>query len=159
MKNEKLKENIYNEEQNISVTKAQFESSKMTLGSLSKQDFPEVVKTTGMIDIPPQSKEVISSFYGGFIKKSSLLIGDKVKKGQALVTIENPKFVDMQQDYLEIKEQLSYLKTEYTRQKTLFDEQITSERNYLKAKSDYKRKMVSPKWTWQKIENAKHQSK
>lgn len=123
----------------IKLTKAQFESEKMQLGSLTKQNFPQVINTTGIIDIPPHSKETITSFYGGSVKKSNLLIGDKIRKGQAVVVIENPKFVDMQQEYLEIKEQLTYLQSEYQRQKTLFNENITSEKKYLKAASNYKR--------------------
>lgn len=123
----------------IKLTKAQFESEKMHLGSLTKQNFPQVINTTGIIDIPPHSKETITSFYGGSVKKSNLLIGDKIRKGQAVVVIENPRFVDMQQEYLEIKEQLTYLQSEYQRQKTLFDENITSKKKYLKATSDYKR--------------------
>ncbi len=126
-------------EEEITITQKQFDASKMALGQLSKQKFAEVVKTTGMIDVPPQSKEIITSFYGGFVKKSNLLVGDKVRKGQAVVTIENPEFLTLQQEYLEAKEQLSYLKNEYERQKTLFDEQITSQKKYLKAQSDYKR--------------------
>lgn len=122
----------------IRLTKAQFESEKMQLGSLTKQKFPQVINTTGVIDIPPNSKETITSFYGGSVKKSNLLIGDKIRKGQAVVVIENPKFVDMQQEYIEIKEQLTYLQSEYQRQKTLFDENITSKKKYLKAASDYK---------------------
>jgi len=136
------KNDEHTEDEAIHLSKAQFESNKMELGAISKQNFPEIVKTTGMIDVPPQSKQIITSFYGGFVKKSSLLIGDKVRKGQSVVSIENPEFVDMQQDYLDIKEQLVYLKSEYDRQKTLFDEKITSEKKYLKAESEYKRKKV-----------------
>jgi cobalt-zinc-cadmium efflux system membrane fusion protein len=121
----------------IVITDAQFKNSNMALGTATQQDFPTIVKTTGMIDVPPQSKQLISSFYGGNIKKSNLLIGDKVRKGQALVTIENPEFVTMQQDFLELHEQLAYLKNEYERQKTLFDEKISSQKKYLQAKSQY----------------------
>jgi len=127
----------------ITVTKSQFESSEMKLGTLTEKDFPSIIKITGMIDVPPQSKEIISSFSGGYIKNSALLIGDHVKKGQAVVTIENPKFVEMQQEYLEIFEQLTYLKSEYERQKILFDEKITSQKNYLKAESEYKRSIAT----------------
>jgi len=126
-------------ETKIEVTKAQFESANMILGSLSEQLFPNVIKVTGMVDAPPQSKAVITSYYAGNVKKSNLLIGDEVKKGQALITIANPDFIDMQQEFLEISEQLNYLKTEYERQKTLFDEKITSQKSYLKSKSDYNR--------------------
>lgn len=130
------------QETEIKITKTQFETNNMALGTITTQAFPELIKTTGMIDVPPQNKEVITSFIGGYIKNSNLLIGDKVKKGQALVTIENPEFVEIQQKYLEAAEQLTYLKNEYERQKTLFEEQITSQKNYLKAQSNYKTKLA-----------------
>ncbi len=135
-------ETVNNEDETITISQAQFESSKMLLGALTEENFPIIVKTTGMIDAPPQSREIISSFYDGFVKKSNLLIGDTVRKGQALVTIENPEFLDMQQEYLEITEEIGYLKSEYERQQTLYNEQITSQKSYQKAKSEYKRKLA-----------------
>jgi cobalt-zinc-cadmium efflux system membrane fusion protein len=44
----------------------------------------------------------------------------------------------MQQQYMEVAEKLNYLKSEYIRQQTLFNEKITSEKNFLKAESAYK---------------------
>ncbi|MFD0834504.1 efflux RND transporter periplasmic adaptor subunit [Mariniflexile aquimaris] len=122
----------------IVVTPAQFKGEGMQLGTLQKQDFNGTVKTNGMIDVPPSNKANVSTFMGGYITKTPLLIGDKVKKGQLLVTLENPEFVELQQQYLEIAEQLNYLKSEFERQKTLHDENITSQKNFLKAESTYK---------------------
>ena len=122
----------------ITITKAQFEGEKMAFGTLKEYDFNETVKVNGMIDVPPHNKSSVSTFSGGYITKTPLLIGDSVKKGQLLVTLENPEFVEIQQNYLEVSEQLNYLKSEYNRQKTLFEEKITSEKNYLKAESAYK---------------------
>ncbi|MCB0472292.1 MAG: efflux RND transporter periplasmic adaptor subunit, partial [Flavobacteriaceae bacterium] len=50
----------------------------------------------------------------------------------------NTEYVEIQQQYNEVAQQLRYLKSEYDRQKTLFDEKITSQKNFLKAESDYK---------------------
>jgi cobalt-zinc-cadmium efflux system membrane fusion protein len=122
----------------IIITKAQFEGEKMAFGTLAEYDFNETVKVNGMIDVPPHNKSNIATFTGGYITKTPLLIGDSVKKGQLLVTLENTEFVEIQQNYLEVAEQLNYLKSEFIRQKTLFDEKITSEKNYLKAESAYK---------------------
>ncbi|WP_282030395.1 efflux RND transporter periplasmic adaptor subunit [Winogradskyella eximia] len=122
----------------ITITKAQFDSEKMLFGNLSEFDFNESIEVNGMIDVPPQNKSSISTFIGGYITKTPLLIGNEVKKGQLLVTLQNPEYVEIQQNYLEVAEQLNYLKSEFNRQKTLFDEQITSEKNYLKAESTYK---------------------
>ena len=74
---------------------------------------------------------------GGFVKTTSLLIGDQVKKGQLVVTLENQEFVQMQQDYLEIFNQLDFLKAEFERNQTLFEEKIASQKNFLQAKSNY----------------------
>ncbi|TYA60061.1 efflux RND transporter periplasmic adaptor subunit [Formosa maritima] len=122
----------------ITVNKQQFEGEKMTFGSLSEEEFNEIVKANGMIDVPPHNKSSVTSFIGGYITKTPLLVGDKVEKGQILVTLENPEYVEIQQNYLEVAEQLNYLKSEFTRQKTLFDENITSQKNFLKAESTYK---------------------
>jgi len=122
----------------ITITKAQFEGEKMAFGTLAEYDFNETVKVNGMIDVPPKNKSSVSTFTGGYITKTPFLVGDSVKKGQLLVTLENPEFVELQQNYLEVSEQLNYLKSEFNRQKTLFDEKITSEKNYLKAESAYK---------------------
>lgn len=134
------------------VSKAQFDANKMKLENITEETFSTTIKVTGMIDAPPQSVEVISSFSGGYIKNSSLLIGDKVKKGQALVTIENPDFIEMQQEYLEAVEQMTYLKSEYERQKLLFEEKITSQKNYLKAESDYKKNLAIANGTRKKLQ-------
>ncbi|WP_396602849.1 efflux RND transporter periplasmic adaptor subunit [Algibacter sp. R77976] len=127
----------------IVITQSQFSSGQMQLGKLEEQLFFQSIKTTGIIDVPPQNKAVISTFMGGYITKTPLLVGDKVKKGQVLLSLENPEFVEMQQQYLEIAEQLNYLKSEYNRQKTLFDENITSQKNYLKAESAYKSSLAN----------------
>jgi hypothetical protein len=37
-----------------------------------------------------------------------------------------------------VAEQISFLKSEYERQKTLYEEKITSQKNYLKAESDFR---------------------
>jgi len=122
----------------IFVSNTQFEHSNMTLGSITEHPFPLTVKTNGMIDVPPENRAVVNAIMGGNIKTTPLLIGDKVRKGQALVTIENPEFVRMQQEYMEINVQLSYLKSELERQQTMVAEKITSQKSFLKAESTYK---------------------
>ena len=127
----------------ISVTKAQFKSEQMVLDTLKTLDFSTGIAVTGMIDVPPKNKSSITTFIGGYITNTPLLVGDEVKKGQLLVSLKNPEYVEIQQNYLEVAEQLNYLKAEFNRQKTLFDEEITSEKNYLKAQSTYKSSLAT----------------
>jgi len=121
----------------IRVTQNQFDTNDLMLGTMEKRTFPKMVETSGMIDVPPENRASITAFMGGFVKNTSLLIGDQVKKGQLLVTLENQEFVQMQQDYLEVFNQLDFLKAEFERNQTLFEEKIASQKNFLQAKSNY----------------------
>jgi len=125
-------------DERVQVTQAQFEKTNMLLGKLEEKPFHTVVKANGMIDVPPENRAVVSAIKGGYIRTTPLLVGDKVRKGQALVTIENPEFVTMQQQYMEIKGQIDFLKADFERQETMVAENITSQKNYLKAESAYK---------------------
>lgn len=121
----------------IHLTKVQFEASEMELGNISKMAFPQTILTNGYIDVPPKSRAAISVYYGGYVKDLDLLVGQWVKKGEVLFGLENPDFVQMEQDYVEAKASLAFLKSDYERQKTLAAEQIASQKNYLKAETDY----------------------
>lgn len=138
-KKEVAEESTVPDEGIITITKEQFSASSMEMSSLIEQDFDVTVKATGQIDVPPQNRAKVNTFLGGYVKSTKLMVGDKVSKGQALLTLENSEYIDIQKDYLEVAEQITYLKSEYDRQKTLFDEKITSQKNYLKAESDYRR--------------------
>jgi cobalt-zinc-cadmium efflux system membrane fusion protein len=151
-KNTNIKTETTVDKSKIIITKAQFESEKMEIGQLSEQAFNTVIKTNGMIDVPPENKASVSTFVGGYVTKIPLLIGDKVVKGQLIASLKNIEFVEMQQQYLEIAEQLAYLKNEYIRQKTLFDEQVTSQKNYLKAESVYKSNLATYNGLRQKLQ-------
>ena len=119
------------------ITKEQFNTNGFLLGKLEKRMFPSIVETSGVIDLPPQNKAVVTSIMGGFVKKAPLIVGDEVKKGQMLVLLESQEFVKLQQEYLEVFNHLDFLKAEYERNKTLFEEKITSQKKYLEAKSNY----------------------
>lgn len=126
----------------IHVSEAQFKSAMMEMGTTTEKAFAQSIRVNGSIDVPPQNQAVISAFSGGYIKNTPLLVGDMVKKGDRLVTLENPEFIDMQQNYSETAEQLSYLKSEYDRQSILLEENITSQKSFLKAESEYKTAMA-----------------
>lgn len=122
----------------IIITQAQFDKAEMKWDSLSDHSFSDFILTNGKVNIPAEGRFDVSSYFGGNIVQFDLLVGQKIQKGQVLFVIENPEFVQMQQDYLDAVSQLSYLKSDYERQKTLNAENISSQKNFAKAESDYK---------------------
>jgi membrane fusion protein, heavy metal efflux system len=122
----------------ITLTQEQFTTSNMQLGSFEQRSFASKVKANGYIDVPPEYKASVSVKLGGFVKALSILPGGKIMQGALLFTLENPDYIQLQQDYLEAKAQLAYLQSDFERQKSLADENITSQKNFLKAESDFK---------------------
>lgn len=121
----------------VILTQQQFEASAMELGKLQQNSFGSSIKINGVVDVPPQGRAEISSYYGGYVRNLNLLEGQRVKRGELLFALENPEYVQMQQDFLEAKSQLAYLKSDFERQQTLNEENIASRKNFLRAESEY----------------------
>ena len=122
----------------VNMSLPQFESSNAELIAIENQLFTVVINTNGLIDVPPANKAKVSALASGYIYKSPLLVGDKVKKGQLLFTLKNNEYIKLQQEYLETLSKLSYLKSDYERQKIMLSENITSKKKFLEAESIYK---------------------
>ena len=121
----------------ISISQEQKRKAQIETGLLETRDLSSYVVTNGYFDVPPQNKAQISSFKAGYIKSTKLLVGDRVKKGEVVIVLENPDYVKLQQQYMEVKGQLEYLKAEYERKKILEQEKITAQKNLQKARADY----------------------
>lgn len=122
----------------LSVTPKQFQLGKLKLGTFSQQEFHKSIHATGMLDVPPENKVTVSVYFGGYVKDIQLLPGQKVSKGQKLFVLENPDYVQVQQDFLETKSKLSYLKQDFERQKSLSIDNVSSQKTASKAESDYR---------------------
>jgi cobalt-zinc-cadmium efflux system membrane fusion protein len=121
----------------IELTEEQFKTMKMEWGPLHTGDFSEEIQVQGTVQIPVEGMREITTYFGGYVQDLKLIEGQEVRKGEVLFTLENPDFLRLQQDFLEINSQLAYLKAEWERQKTLAQEQISAQKNFLKATADY----------------------
>ncbi|WP_057938474.1 efflux RND transporter periplasmic adaptor subunit [Algoriphagus resistens] len=124
-------------ESRVELSQAQFEVTGIELGKLEFKEIGSELMVNGMIDVPPQNNISITMPYGGFVKNTTLLPGDVVKKGQLLVSIENPDFIQFQQDYLESLANSSFLKSEYERQEKLYGEQVASGKTFEESRSNF----------------------
>lgn len=123
--------------EDIFLTKEQYKVAGIELAKLKKQEFSEKIFATGSIDLPPQNKAFVGSYFGGTVSKINLLVGDKVRKRQLLFKLTNPEFISIQENFLKAKSSLKYLKSEFERQQELRAENVSSQKTYLKAEMDY----------------------
>ena len=110
----------------VKLTEEQAKIAGITTGTITHREISGTFRASGVLDVPPQQQVSVSVPLGGFLKNTSLLQGMRVKKGQLLATIENPEYVQMQQDYLEAKSQLEFSRADYERQQELARENVNA---------------------------------
>lgn len=124
-------------EEIIVLSSTQFNNAGIVLAKSISQNINQKIKANGKLDVPPQNLVSISASYGGFLKSTSLLEGMHVHKGEVIAQMEHPDYIQLQQDYLENKSTLTYLKNEFDRQQELAKEEVNSKKILQKAKTDF----------------------
>lgn len=110
------------EEGEIHLTKEQIETMNIQFGDFSEIKINDFVKATGTLGLPPNAYSAVSAKASGFIKNSDKYVeGSYIKKGVIIAYLENPEFIQQQQEYLEVKAELTYLQQELERQQKLVD--------------------------------------
>lgn len=121
----------------VTLTEAQFNSLGIVLGQTEKRSMNGLIKANGVLDVPPQNLVTISAPLGGFVNHTELLQGMKVQKGQTVVVMEHPDYIQLQEDYLTSKNLLEFLELEYKRQEELSKENVNAAKALQQAKSNY----------------------
>jgi membrane fusion protein, heavy metal efflux system len=131
-------EEVHQEEESVvGLTDGQMKNAGVSFGTLEDKQISGTIKANGVLDVPPQQLVSVSAPLGGFLKNTELLQGSRVKKGQAIATIENLDFIQIQQDYIEAKSNFEFAKADYERQQQLAKENVNSEKTLQQAKSSY----------------------
>ncbi len=121
----------------VFLTAGQAALADIKTGAIETRMLGDMVRVNGYIDVPPDHLVSVSTPYGGTVKSTSLLEGTEVKKGQVLAVLQNPEFLQMQQQYLEARSQLEFLKAEYERKEMLYKEEVASQKSFQAAKAEF----------------------
>lgn len=110
------------EEESASIatlTQEQMKAIGLQLGKVESKELTATIKANGMLRVPNNNKGNATSLYGGVIRSIQVQIGEHVRKGQVIATIANPQFIQLQEEYLTIKDKLVYAEQEASRQQEL----------------------------------------
>lgn len=130
----------------IHLTKAQIETMNITFGEFSQIKINDFVSATGTLGLPPNALTAVSAKASGFIKNSNKYVeGSYVKKGVIMAYLENPEFIQHQQQYLETAAELTYLNQELQRQQKLVTAEAGVERKLQKLESEVQMKTATLK--------------
>ena len=91
----------------------------------------------GVIVMPPQNHVTVTLSMGGSVQDIRILPGEYVRKGEIILTLANPAFIELQQAYLDAAAQTEYLGKEYDRQQKLVSGESASLKRMQQSKADY----------------------
>jgi cobalt-zinc-cadmium efflux system membrane fusion protein len=120
----------------VSISPQQEKASGIQLGKIELRSLSGGIPVTGMLDVPPQNLVNITAPLGGFLRSTILLQGMHVSKGQVVGVIENPEYIQLQQDYLDTRSQVTYLEQEFQRQEKLAAENVNAQKTLQKSLAD-----------------------
>jgi len=135
----------------VQLTDAQMRNAGIKTGKAEQRNISLVLKVNGFIDVPPQNIVSISVPMGGYLKTTKLLPGMHVSKGEAIAVIEDPQYIQLQQDYLTVQAKLGYIEGEYNRQKELNQSKATSDKQFQQTEADYKSQKVTLRALYEKL--------
>lgn len=121
----------------LEITSDQFQFNQMELGAVDTHTFESVVKCKGLIIPLKEGLAQVSAPVGGTIKRLYQSNGDYVSKGAPLIEIGGNDIVDLQKEYAEASAVFKRVESEYLRVKTLYDEDVISQKDYNLIKSEY----------------------
>ncbi|RFM33317.1 efflux RND transporter periplasmic adaptor subunit [Chitinophaga silvisoli] len=126
----------------VQLSSIQVKNAGIVTGRPELRQMHTSLRVSGVIDVPPQNLYSISIPLGGYLKTMNLLPGSQVKKGQVLAILEDPQYVQLQEDYLVAKSKLAFLEADFARQQELNQSKANSDKVLQQVKSDFESQQV-----------------
>lgn len=135
----------------LTLTEVQYNNAAIETTRIVNQAMATQIKLNGRVEVPPQNRISVSFPLGGYLKSTKLLEGMPVKKGQILAVLEDMQFIQLQEDFLTAKAQLSLTESEFKRQKELNQTKATSDKLFEQARANFQTKLVAIKSLEEKL--------
>jgi cobalt-zinc-cadmium efflux system membrane fusion protein len=121
----------------IILTTEQISNLGVEIGTLKPAASIPVLNAPAKVTIPPEHEYIVSAPQAALIQRLNATVGDTVKKGQVLATLNSPDLVDLQHQYLQISLEKNLAFNNYRRDKQLFDAGVIAQRRWQETRSQY----------------------
>lgn len=149
---ETKKEESHNEHSEVVKLSAEsIKQIKLETEMVSLQTFTGYLTIPAKVITNQDNEAQIGSLVQGRVHKVFVKVGDFVKVGQILMTVEGLDVGEIKAGYLIAKAALDYTKANYERQKKLFDEKIGSQKSLLESQAEYEKALAEYKAEDKKI--------
>lgn len=121
----------------VTLTRDQVQNANITLGTFQKVALGEIVEANGYVALPPSGRASVNPPMEGFVERVYFQEGARVSEGKALVKLNHPQFIQLQQDYLQALSSFHYLEQELERQQTLSQANVSAQKKLQQTQADF----------------------
>ena len=145
-KEEPKKEESHNEHSEVVKLSAEsIKQIKLETETVSLQPFTGYLTIPAKVITNQDNEAQIGSLVQGRVHRVFVKVGDFVKAGQVLMTVEGLDIGQIKAGFLIAKAALDYTKANYERQKKLFNEKIGSQKALLESQAEYEKALAEYK--------------
>jgi cobalt-zinc-cadmium efflux system membrane fusion protein len=121
----------------IRLTDEQVKQANLSWGALEPKSIAPVLRLSGELHIHAEDRSLAGAISDGVLSDIRVRLNQPVKKGALVAVLRKPDLIDLQQQYLENRDRLVFLKAEKERYAGLKEENATSLKNYQKALAEF----------------------
>ncbi len=123
----------------------------ITIKDVGSLDIDITLKTTGEVRPNQDRFVIVAPRIPGVIKEVFADWGDCVKKGQKLAILDSIELGEARADYMKAMAMLSMAKKNYSREESLYSQNICSKKQFLEAKTAYEQVQIELKTQKEKL--------
>ncbi len=125
-------------EETVTLNEAQLQQAGLSFFKPEYKSLSGSIRVSGVIDVPPQNLVSVSTAMGGTVVMTKLLPGMAVKRGSILATLQDERYIQLQEEFLVNRARLEMANDEYRRQQELSQNRAGSDKALQQAKADFK---------------------
>lgn len=119
----------------VTLTEAQKAHAKIVTAKTELRAISNYITLNGLLEAPPQNVVSVTAPLGGFVKSTPLLQGLHLHKGDVLAELENPEFIQLQEEYLQTADLYDLAQKDLKRQEALRAGEANSEKTLQETRS------------------------
>lgn len=117
----------------LALNAAQIEAAQVRLERVGPARILTTFQLPGEIRFNEDRTAHVVPRVAGIVERVNVSVGEKVAKGQVLAVIASTDLADRRSELLSAERRLAAARTSYAREKTLWQERISAEQDYLQA--------------------------
>ena len=135
-------EHAHEASEDIELTNAQIASQQIKIETAALGNVDRSVSLPGRLLVNADQQAHISPSFAGRVEAVYVQTGQYVKKGQPLATLLVPELVDLQANIRLMQSRLDLAKSDYERERNLWQQGISAKQDYLLAENQYRQAQI-----------------